>query len=274
VSLTAFVVAGVLALPAASALHAPAPKENAGPAVLDKVDVEEKLGNQVSLDLPFYDTTNQKVTLRDLLTPGDFRPTVLVLAYYRCPTLCSLVLGGVAQAVKDSGLVLGKDFRVVTVSIDPKETTRLALERKRLQMEALGRPETDPSWSYWVGEGDAPAKLAKDVGFQYAYDPDTKQYAHAAVIALLTPEGKISRYLYGARFPGRDFKLALIEASEGRVGTSFDRVLIKCFKYDPATRRYGVYLSNFVRGGAFLVFGALAAMLGVLWRRDVKRGTV
>jgi protein SCO1 len=269
-SLPALVLWTVLTLPAAGAMGTPSPRtpEEGPAALMSKVNIEERLGEAVSLDLPFQDSTGESITLRKLFSPD--KPVLLVLAYYRCPTLCTLVLGATAKAIRETGLRLGEDFQVVTVSIDPRESARLATERKKTHLATLNRSERDPDWRFLVGTEASVKRLADEVGFRYAYDASTGQYAHAAAIIVLTPEARVSRYLYGVSFPGRDLRLSLVEASQGRVGTSFDRVLLTCFRYDPATRRYGFYLSSFVRLGAFAIFGAVATLLGVLWRREWK----
>jgi len=187
--------------------------------------------------------------------------------------LCNLVISGTVNAIKASGLKLGRDFLALTVSIDPTETSPLAAERKAGHLQSLGEATSDPSWAFATGAADQIRTLAKSVGFGYSYDEDTKQYAHAAVIFVLTPAGKISRYLYGIEYGPRDLKLALVEAGNGKVGTSLDRILLSCFKYDPALRRYGFYVWGILKGGALMVFAMLSTLLAVLWRRELKRGT-
>lgn len=269
----AFVALSVLGLPMASSLHAPAPNpELNAPPAMQAADVVEKLGERVDPNLVFQDSSGQTVRFGDFLD-GE-KPVVLVLAYYRCPMLCGLVLGGVSKAISQTKLDLGTDYRVVTVSIDPKESARLALDRKKTYLAPLKRTETDPGWRFLVGTPESVAAIADQVGFRYAYDKETSQYAHAAVAVVLMPNGRISRYLYGVDFPPRDFRLSLVEAAGMRVGTTFDRVMLKCFRWDPASRRYGFYLSAFMRGGAFLAFAGLAAMLAVFWRMELKRGLV
>jgi protein SCO1/2 len=159
------------------------------------------------------------------------------------------------------------------VSIDPSESPPLAASRKAGHLQALGEATDHPDWVFMTGAEEQIRALAKSVGFGYAYDEETKQFAHPAVIFVLTPRGKISRYLYGVEYGPRDLKLALVEASEGRVGTSLDRVLLSCFKYDPALRKYGIYVWGILKGGGLLVFAMLCTLLAVLWRRELKRGT-
>lgn len=242
------------------------------PPVLELVQVTERIGELVPEDAVFRDSTGTPVQLKQLLHRGQ--PLLLSLNYYRCPMLCSLVLSGMVNGLKGTGLKLGRDYFAFTLSIDPQETSDLASQKKRGYLQALGEPSAEAAWAFTTGEASQIQALADAIGFGYAYDDSTQQYAHPAVIAVLTPEGKISRYLYGIEFPPRDLKLALVEASGGKVGTSFDRFLLSCFKYDPALRRYGIYVAGILKGGALLVFAILAALLAALWRRELKRGTV
>lgn len=244
------------------------PEMTAG-ATPEGVDVVEKLGGPVPLDLPFTDWRGRPVRLGEV-TSG--KPTVLVLAYYRCPTLCNLVLAGTARALRQTGLDLGQDYRAVTVSIDPSEGPKEASERRRGFLQALGRSDQSEDWAFLTGQEADIRALAEAVGFRYRYDAELKQFAHAAVALVLTPDGRVSRYWYGLSYPPRDLRLSLVEASGGRVGTALDRVLLTCFQYDPATRRYGWVVTAIIKGGGLLVFGALAVFLAVLWRRELKGG--
>ena len=239
---------------------------------INEVDIVESLNEPVPVDATFTDSEGRKVRLGELL--GGDKPVILTLVYYQCPALCGLVLGGLNKAVRNSALELGRDYRAVTLSIDPRETPEMARERKRGHLQGLGSPSQSGDWAFLVGEEAEVKKVADAVGFKYRYDAASGQYAHAAAVVVLTPEGRVSRYLYGFDFPPRDLKFSLIEAAGGRVGTSLDRVVLTCFKYDPNTRRYELYIFGFIRGGALLVFGALAAALAVFWRREHKRGTI
>ena len=235
---------------------------------LQQVGVVEHLDAQIPENLEFVDEGGRPVRIGQYLR-GD-KPVVLSLVYFQCPVLCNLVISGIGQALKQTGLTPNEDYRAVTVSIDPTEGPALASERKHGHLQAVGLDPDKTDWAFLTGREDQIRALANAVGFQYAYDAQLKQYAHAAVFFLLTPEGKVSRYVYGVRFPPRDLRLALVEASAGRVGTSFDRVLLTCYRYDPASRRYGFYVNAFFRIGGGLVFVALASMLVVLWRRELR----
>jgi len=222
--------------------------------------------------LPFTSSVGKETRLGELFS-GD-QPVLLILAYYRCPMLCNLVISGAVKALRGSGLKLGRDYRAATISIDPSETAELAATRKAGHLQALGVATDDPAWAFMVGAEAQIRALAKSVGFGYAYDEETKQYAHGAVALVLTPRGTVSRYLYGVEFSPRDMKLALVEAADGKVGTSLDRILLRCFKYDAALRKYDLYVWGILKGGALLVFAMLATLLAVLWRRELHQGTV
>jgi protein SCO1/2 len=188
--------------------------------------------------------------------------------------LCSLVLDGLAKAMKGSGLSPGKDFQAVSISIDPEEDPKLARDTRARMLRAVGVPDAPDGvrsglWPFALGDSVGSRSLADAVGFKYVYDSQSRQFAHAAVAFVLTPEGRVSRYLYGVDVLARDFRLALVEAGGGKVGTSFDRVLLSCFKYDPINRRYAPFVMGFMRIGAGLVFISLATLLTVLWRKEL-----
>jgi protein SCO1/2 len=197
------------------------------------------------------------------------KPLLVTLGYYRCPMLCNLVLESLAKASKQSGLVPGKDYQAVSISIDPAEEAKLARETGERVRRAVGAADA-AAWPFLMGDAFGSRTLADAVGFKYVYDDTSKQFAHAAVAFVITPSGKISRYLYGVEVSGRDFRLAMVEAGEGRVGTTLDRVLLSCFKYDPMNRKYAPFVMGFMRIGAGLVFLCLAGLLAVLWRKELQ----
>ena len=237
----------------------------------ESVDVVERLGEPIPAGLRFYDAFHNDVALKDFLGRG--KPVVVTLVYFDCPMLCSLVMKGLVKGLNETGLGLGKDYLGITLSFDPKDTPRAAGEAQRGYLAALKGLENAHAqdWPFLTGSETNIRTLAEALGFKYSYDLPTKQFAHPAVAFVLTPEGRISRYLYGVDFPGRELRLSLVEASGGRVGTSFDRILLKCFRYDRGTGRYRVYATNFVRGGALLSAVALAFGLAALWRREWKK---
>jgi protein SCO1/2 len=251
----------VLALPARGA-------EADVPAPLQGVDIEEKLGGLVPREASFLDQDGKPVRIGDYLGTG--KPVILSLVYYECPLLCGMILAGQARAMKETGLVLGQDYRAVTVSFDPREKPAQALVRQKHYLQSFDQTGHKEVWPFLVGTEKESRRLADAVGFHYAFDEESRQYAHPAGIMVLTPDGKISRYLYGVEFPGRDLRLALVEAADGRVGTSFDRFLLTCYRYDPVARKYVPYAMGLVRAGGLLVLFGLAGMLFVLWRREGK----
>ncbi len=242
------------------------------PAILEQVRIEEQLGAKVPPGARFVAADGRTVELGSLLSHG--RPVVLTLVYFDCPMLCGLVLEGLARGVKQSGLELGKDFDAVTVSFDPRDRPAVAAERQRAYLQAAGRPGAAGAWSFLTGEEHDIRALTDAVGFHYAYDAASKQFAHPAVVMVLMPDGRVSRYLYGVEFPPKDLRLAVVEAGGGRVGTALDRVLLTCYRYDPSTRGYAPYALGVIKIGAALGVGVLAVALGVFWRREWRKGGV
>jgi protein SCO1/2 len=253
-------------------------------AALQDIDVIEHLGDRVPSHLTFTDTDGKSVSL-DALLAGD-KPVLVTLGYHRCPMLCSLVLDGLVKAMKQTGLVLGRDLLAVDISIDPSEDVSLAKGTQKRIVDLINSPAggspaggaggaakaSAADFPFWLStkDGGAAARaLADAVGFKYKYDEQSKQFAHEAVAFLIAPGGIIARYVYGVEPSPRDFRLAVIESGDGRVGTSFDKVLLSCYKYDPVTRRYAPFVFGFMRIGAGLVFVALATLMGVLWRKEL-----
>ena len=234
------------------------------------VDVVEHLGERVG-DAGFMDTQGNRVALHDLAARG--KPVVLTMIYFDCPMLCSLVQKGVIKALNESGLRLRDDYYGLTVSFSPKDTIPEARLRQGGYLQTLRNAEgahpTD--WPYLTGGDHAIKTLADSVGFRYRYDKESEQYEHPAVSVVLGPDGKISRYLYGIEFSGRDLRLAVVEASQGKVGTTLDRVILRCFKYDPASRKYHFWVMGALRLGSGFFAALLAGLLGVLWWREAKR---
>lgn len=245
------------------------PLAQALPEAVRAVDVEEQLGGAVPLDLSFTDDEGRAVLLADYFRDG--KPVVLVLAYFRCPSLCGLVLHAAAAGLASLESRLGEGYRVLTVSIDPRDRPAMARVRQAEVLQAMNRTEARAAWPFLVGGEPAIHALAGAVGFRYAYDPRSDQYAHPAVLVVLTPSGTVSRYLYGIDFPARDLRLSLAEAGAGRTGSIVDRVLLTCYRYDPATRRYGLYLFGALRLGGLAILFAVGGALALLVARDRRR---
>jgi protein SCO1/2 len=239
------------------------------PPAVAAVDVEEHLGARVSPDLTFTDDGGRAVRLGDYL--GHGRPVLLTLVYFRCPMLCDLVLQSLVRGLAPLGWRPGREYRGLTISIDPKDRPAAATLKQGNVLQALSVPDDRAGWPFLVGEEPAIRRLADEVGFRYAYDPSSDQYAHPAVAMVLSPDGRISRYLYGVGLQPLDLRLALIEASKGRIGGIAGRVLLTCFRYDPATRRYGFLVTAVIKGGGGLVLVTVAIILASLWRHDRRR---
>jgi len=251
----------------AAAASAQVVLENTG--ALGKIDVEEHLGDTIPLDLSFTDETGAPVKLGDFFHEG--RPVVLVLGYYECPMLCNLVFNGLVDGVRQLDWRPGEQFRVVTVSIDPSETPQLAQAKKTNYLAALGEGITDSAWKFMVGKDDQIKALADAVGFKYFHDAARDEYAHPAVVFLLTQDGVVSRYLYGIEFNRSDLKLGLLEASEGKLGTTIDRLILYCFHYDPDEESYVVAAGNVMKLGGGVTLLGLGTLLALLWLSDRRR---
>ncbi|UQA54575.1 SCO family protein [Polyangium aurulentum] len=230
-----------------------------------RADVDEKLGASIPPRITLTDEQGAIVTTAEVL--GGDVPVILVLAYYRCPMLCPLLQDGVSRGLGEAGYRPGRDYRLVTVSIDPKDKPYDASKRRDALMAKLGAPPGD-GVRFLVGNAVATGALADAVGFRYAYDPSTDQYAHPAVVTVLAPGGRVSRYLYGLEPPARDLRLSIVEAAQGKIGRIVDRVLLTCYRYDPATRRYGPYIAGFFRIGALLILATVGTGLGLFWRLE------
>jgi protein SCO1/2 len=245
------------------------PPPDAKVLALEDVRVEERLGAQVPLDATFTDWRGRPFRLGQAF--DGKRPVVLALVYYDCPMLCGLILSGLSTAMRQNGLELGKDYQAVTISFDPAERPGLAAERRRGYLQSMNRGDHGEEWPFLTGPAQASRAVSDAAGFYYKQDPATGEWAHEAAVFVLTPDGKVSRYLYGIEFPPKDFRLSLVEAAGGKVGTSFDRLLLTCYRYDPAARRYLPYALGLVRTGGLLTLLALAALIGrLLWRERAR----
>lgn len=237
---------------------------------LDKIDVVEKLGNKIPSGLVFTDESGARINFDNYF--AENKPVVLVMAYYTCPMLCNLVLNGLADAARQIDFNPGQDYRIVTVSIDPTETNLIAGAKKNNYMQSLGRPGlTDDSWHFLVGEESQSKALAEAIGFKYFYDETREEYAHPAVLTILSPQGMVTRYLYGIRFNPRDLRLALLESGEGKVGTTLDRIILYCFHYDSEAGGYVLFAQNAMKLGGLATLLILTALLGFFWLKERRR---
>jgi len=252
---------------AVAPIHSQVIKEN-DPA-LEGIDVEEHPGDTIPFDIALTNDAGQEVTLGDYFADG--KPVLLVMAYYTCPMLCNLVLNGVVDGSREMSLVPGQDYRLLTVSIDPNDTYELAGAKKANYVKSLDRPEASEGWTFFAATADQSKRLADAIGFKYYYDEDRQQYAHPALVTVLTGSGVISRYLYGIEFKERDLKLALMEASEGKIGNTFDRILLYCYHYDPDAGGYTVFAANVMKLGGVATLVFLAVFLGAFWIIEIRR---
>ena len=251
----------------ASAQLASDPMQSVGvrPELLKQVGIDQKLNQPIPLNLAFRDENGKTVQLGEYF--GQ-KPVILTLVYYNCPMLCTQVLNGVESGLKELPMDIGKQFNVVTVSIDPTDTHVLASVKQEMYTGMYGRTGAAQGWHFLTGDQPQIKQLATAAGFRYAYDPDTKQFAHATAIMILTPEGKISRYLYGIQFPSRDLRLGLVEASEGKIGTPVDQVLLFCYHYDPHTGKYGLLISHIIQAGGALTVLIIGVVVLILFRGE------
>jgi protein SCO1 len=237
----------------------------AKPGLLGKVGIDQRLNQQIPLDLAFTDETGRDVRLAEFFGK---RPVVLALVYYECPMLCTQVLNGIVSTLSVLNFDVGREFDVVAVSINPKETPGLAAQKKQVYLQRYNRPQTAAGWHFLTGKEENIQRLAAAVGFRYAFDPEIQQYAHSAGLEVLTPRGVLSKYFYGIEFSPRDIKFGLIEASEERIGTAIDNALLLCYHYDPATGAYGATAIAAVRIAGVATLLALGSFLFVSLRKE------
>jgi protein SCO1/2 len=235
------------------------------PPALRDVGFDQRLGEAVPLDLPLRDEAGQAVRLGDYFGK---KPVVFSLVYYECPMLCTLTLNGLASALGVLSFDAGKEFEIVTVSFDPRDTPEKAVAKKKAYLQRYKRPGAEAAWHFLTADAAAVERLTRAVGFRYAWDDETRQFAHPSGILVLTPEGRIARYLYGIEYAPKDLRLALIEASAGRIGSAVDQVVLYCYQYDPATGRYGAAIMRLVRAAGVATVLALAAFIATLHRRE------
>jgi protein SCO1/2 len=237
------------------------------PAAVRGVGIEQRLNEQLPLDLIFRDESGQEVKL------GAFfkdRPVILALVYYTCPMLCNQELNGLIGTLKTLSFTAGREFDVVAVSFDPKDTTEAALAKKQAYLARYDR-DSATGLHFLTGDEKSIEAVTQAVGFNYRFDEETKQYVHASGIMVVTPEGKLSRYFYGIDYSPKDLRLGLVEASNNKIGTAVDQVLLFCFHYDPITGKYGPVIMNIIRAGGVVTFAGLAILIFFMRRRLAGR---
>lgn len=277
-SLAFSIIALAAGLTTGSRAHAQAGREfgkqaegfqNEVPKELKEADITEHLGEKIDLDLTFKNEAGETVALRSLVANG--KPLLLTMAYYSCPSLCNFHLNGLTDAFKKMKQPLGDEFNFAAVSIEPKETPEMAATKKAAYMEVYDRPEGAKGWHFLTGEQANITALAKQVGFGYRWDEEAKQYAHASAAMVITPDGRISRYLYGIIFDPKTVRLSMIEAANGSIGTVMDRVILYCFHFDPKSSKYSLQIFNIMRGAGVLIVLALIGFIAPFWIRNLRK---
>ena len=241
------------------------------PKALREVRIDQKLNHQLPLDLVFRNEEGKVVKLGDYF--GE-KPVVLSLVYYECPMLCTQVLNGMVSAFKVLSFTPGDEFDVVTVSFDPRETSALAAAKKKTYVGYLPEAKRAPAangWHFLTGDSESIRQLTEEVGFHYNFDEATNQFAHASAIMIATPEGKLARYFYGIEYAPKDLRLGLVEASQNKIGSPVDQLLLYCYHYDPATGKYGAVVMNMIRVGGVLTLLAMAALFFAMRRRNAAQ---
>ena len=245
------------------------PPSDQVPPILKNVRYVQKLDSQVPLHLAFRDETGKVVHLGDYF--DQHKPVVLILAYYRCPMLCSQVLAGATHAFRQLPFLIGQQFEVLTVSFDPRETPPLAASTKQTYINSYGHPEAAHGWHFLTGQQPEIAALTQAVGFHYAWDAKTQQFAHATGIVVLTPTGRVAQYFYGIDYPVQDLRLALVQSSQEKIGSLADEVLLYCCKYDPNVGRYTAIIGRVLQIAGAITLLILGGVLYLLFYLDRKK---
>lgn len=241
------------------------------PKALDNIGIEQRLGEQLPLEAEFKDSDDNTVKLGDYFNNG--RPVILALVYYECPMLCNEVLNGLTGSIKGISFDVGKEFDIVAISFDARENDKpgLAKNKKEGYLGRYGREGADKGWHFLTGTQDSIDKVTEAVGFNYRWDEETNQFAHAGGVMVATPEGKLARYFYGIDYAPRDLKFGIMESAESKVGNPVEQLMLYCFHYNPATGKYGLLVMRVVRLAAIATLIGLAGMFFIFWRYNKKR---
>ena len=268
VSVTTVVSAQITGPPTIGYKQEPGMTSSTIPAPLREIGFDQNLDRPAPLDTVFKDEAGHAVRLGDYF--GARRPVVMVFAYYDCPMLCTMAINGLASALDVLSLEPGKDFEIVTVSFDPRDTPATATAKKAAYIARYKRPGAGAAWHFLTGEQASIDRLTKAAGFRYAWDTETQQFAHPTGVIVLTPDGRLARYLFGIEYGPRDLRYAIVEASNGKVGSAVDSLLLYCYHYDPTTGRYGVAIMRAIRVAAGATVLALGAFIVVMVRRETR----
>ncbi len=236
------------------------------PAELEGVDVDEKLGETIPLDLEFINTDGQTVTLGELMIPG--KPVLLTPVYFECPMLCNLVIEGVYKVVEELQWTPGQDYTIISFSINPEESWQTAADGKERYLSGFNRPGAREGWHFLTGEEGQIRELTDAIGFHYKYDDESQEYLHPASIIFLSPEGMVTRYLYGIQYPEFDLRNALYESADGQIGSTIERAVLYCFTYDPESGSYVPVAMNIMKLGGLATMIILGIFLGLFWMKE------
>ena len=241
------------------------------PAQLKEVTFQQRLNEMLPLDATFRDESGRAVKL------GDYfgrKPVVLSFVYYQCPMLCTQVMNGISSSLKAVPFTAGKDFDIVLISFDPRDTPAAAAEKKRAHMEYWDAQQTAGAWHFLTGDEASIARVTSAAGFNYKWDEPTGQFAHVSGVLVVTPDGHLSRYFYGVEYSPKELRMALVESGEGKIGSAIDQLLLYCYHYDPAAGQYGVVVMNLVRLGGLVTVAMLLGFVLLMWRHDRSRWAV
>lgn len=236
------------------------------PSEIKDVGIDEKLGEQIELGLKFQDDQGESVTLGKYF--DNQRPVILSMVYYECPSLCNLHLNGLTEALKNLKWTAGQDFQMVAVSMNHNENATVAGAKKASYLKAYSRPEADTGWHFLTGDKETVERLTQQIGFRFKWIEEDKEFAHASAAIILTPGGQISRYLHGIQFVPDTVKMALLEASNGKIGSLVEQVLMYCFQFDPKKNKYTIYAWRLMQIGGLLMLIVLAIFLAPMWLRE------
>jgi protein SCO1/2 len=254
----------LLAILPATGLHA----QNLSKQTLGEIKIDQKLNAQLPLGLKFREESGREVTLGEYFGK---KPVILVLAYYECPMLCTQVLNGLVGSLMPISFTMGREFDVLTVSINPRESTTLAAAKRREYLKRYHREGTENAWHFLTGDESSIEQLASAVGFHYVYDSVSKQYAHASGIMVVTPQGRIAQYQYGIDYAPKDLRLAIVEASNEKIGTMVDQLVLLCYHYDPLTGKYGLVIRDVMRIAGVVTLVLMGAFIGYWVLRERRR---
>ena len=242
------------------------------PAVLTDVTIEQRLDERLPLDLPFRDEAGRQVRLGDYFREG--RPVLLSLVYYECPMLCNQILNGMVGSLEALRFTVGQEFEVVTVSFDARERPELAARKKETYLRRYGRKGAEQGWHFLTGDEDSIKRLSEATGFKFVWDEKSEQFAHGSAIMVATPEGRLSHYFYGIEYAPKDLRLALVEASAGKIGSPVDKLILYCYHYNPTTGKYGPVIMNVIRLAGIVTVLGLVVLVLILrrWRAGDSGG--